>query len=309
MKNFYYFSKSKLQFIEIKNYKAKLAVYFTLSVVVFSAIIFGGYFIVTSIANSQKTFRTMRNENKILKDNLDKMASRYERLNNELDSLDKANSSLRTVANLQPLSNDELNLGIGGGSFNNVLDFFKSPSEEKLNSLSNYVDLVSRKVAFEKAQYVEISNQLKTNQALYACIPAIKPCEGDISDGFGMRFHPILHIEAMHEGIDFVTNIGSSVHATGNGTVEFVGERGGFGLAVMIDHGFGYETVYAHLSQAEVHEGQKVFRGQEIAKSGNSGLSTGPHLHYEVHHNGVILNPADFFFGNLGFFELAKNNE
>jgi murein DD-endopeptidase MepM/ murein hydrolase activator NlpD len=308
MKKLYYFSKAKLQFVEIKNYKAKLAIYFTLSVVIFSTIIFGGYFIISTIINSQKNLRTLRSENRILKENLDKIASNYQLLDNQLDSLYKANNNLRAAANLQPVSQDELKLGIGGGSFNNVMDFFKSPSEEKLNSLLNFVDLVSRKVAFEKEQYSEISNQLKLNQKLFLAIPAIKPCDGEIGDGFGMRFHPILHIERMHDGIDFVASEGTPVYATGDGTIEFVGYRGGFGLAVEIDHGFGYETIYAHLSESEVKEGQKVVRGEMIAKIGDTGLSTGSHLHYEVHHDGVILNPADFFFGNLGFFELTHKN-
>ncbi|MHB1687524.1 MAG: M23 family metallopeptidase [Ignavibacteriaceae bacterium] len=308
MKRLYYFSKAKLQFVEIKNYKAKLAVYFTLSVIVFSTIIFGGYFIINSILNSQKNIRALRSENKILKENLDKIASNYQLLNSQLDSLDKANNNLRAAVNLQPISQDELDLGIGGGSFNNVMDFFKSPSEEKLTSLLNFVDAVSRKVSFEKEQYSEISNQLILNQKLYAAIPAIKPCDGDIGDGFGMRYHPILHIERMHEGIDFVANEGTPVYATGDGTIDFVGYRGGFGLAVEIDHGFGYETVYAHLSEADVKEGQKVSRGEMIAKIGDSGLSTGPHLHYEVHHDGVKLNPAEFFFGDIGFFELTHKN-
>ncbi|MHB8853991.1 MAG: M23 family metallopeptidase [Ignavibacteriaceae bacterium] len=308
MKKLYYFSKAKLQFVEIKNYKAKLAIYFTLSVVIFSTIIFGGYFIISTIINSQKNLRSLRSENRILKENLDKIASNYQLLDNQLDSLYKANNNLRAAANLQPVSQDELKLGIGGGSFNNVMDFFKSPSEEKLNSLLNFVDLVSRKVAFEKEQYSEISNQLKLNQKLFLAIPAIKPCDGEIGDGFGMRFHPILHIERMHDGIDFVASEGTPVYATGDGTIEFVGYRGGFGLAVEIDHGFGYETIYAHLSESDVKEGQKVVRGEMIAKIGDTGLSTGSHLHYEVHHDGVILNPADFFFGNLGFFELTHKN-
>ena len=155
---------------------------------------------------------------------------------------------------------------------------------------------------------MEISNKLKENQKLYAAIPAIKPCNGTISDGFGMRLHPILHIRRMHEGIDFIADEGTSVYATGNGVVDFVGYRGGFGLAVEIDHGFGYRTIYAHLSKTVVKEGQKVNRGQEIAKTGDSGLSTGPHLHYEVHHDGVALNPDQFFFGDLGFFELTSKN-
>ena len=120
--------------------------------------------------------------------------------------------------------------------------------------------------------------------------------------------HPILHILRMHEGIDFEAEVGTPVYATGNGVISFVGHRGGYGLAVEINHGFGYVTVYAHLSKTEVKEGQRVKRGQEIAKTGDTGLSTGPHLHYEVRHNGIALNPNQFFFGDLGFFELTSKN-
>jgi murein DD-endopeptidase MepM/ murein hydrolase activator NlpD len=112
----------------------------------------------------------------------------------------------------------------------------------------------------------------------------------------------------MHEGIDFSTDIGTPVYATGDGVVDFSGFKEGFGLMVEIDHGFGYITIYGHLSSSLVNVGQKVTRGKEIALSGNSGLSTGPHLHYEIHHDGEALNPDGFFFGNLGFLELTSKN-
>ena len=109
----------------------------------------------------------------------------------------------------------------------------------------------------------------------------------------------------MHDGIDIIADVGTPVYSSGNGRVIFVGHKGGYGLAVEINHGFGYHTIYAHLSKVLVREGQKVLRGSLIAKTGDSGLSTGPHLHYEVEHDGVKENPAGFFFDNLGFFELT----
>ncbi len=308
MKKLYYFSKAKLQFIEVKNYKSKLAVYFTVAVVVFTSLIVGGYLLIGSLTGNGKDMWSLEEENKTLKENLDNMMSKFKHVNTQLDSLSKSNNQLRLAADLHPLSQDEYQVGIGGGSFDNSVDFLRNPTELKLKKVLSYVDEVSRKIAFEKEQYREISNKLKENQKLYKAIPAIKPCPGEISDGFGMRMHPILHIRRMHDGIDIVADVGTPVHATGNGVVEFVGHRGGYGLAVEIDHGFGYTTVYAHLSKALVKEHQKVKRGQIIAKTGDTGLSTGPHLHYEVHHNGVALNPANFFFGNFGLFELASKN-
>ena len=137
----------------------------------------------------------------------------------------------------------------------------------------------------------------KTNQRLFRHIPAIEPIRGGIiSDGFGMRFHPILRMMLMHEGIDIEAPVGTPVHVTGNGVVTYVGRRGGYGNVVEVDNGFGYSTLYAHLSHFLVKEGQKVKRGEVIALSGDTGLSTGPHLHYGVMKDGVFVNPADYFF-------------
>jgi len=118
--------------------------------------------------------------------------------------------------------------------------------------------------------------------------------------------HPILKIRRMHTGIDILSNLRTPVHVTGDGKIQSVGYRGGYGLTVQVDHGFGYSTLYAHLSKVLVKKGQKVKRGDIIAKTGNSGLSTGPHLHYEVRHNGKALNPSGFFFDDINFF-VTKN--
>jgi murein DD-endopeptidase MepM/ murein hydrolase activator NlpD len=308
MKKLYYFSKSKLQFIEIKNYKAKLSLYFILSVIICSSIILGVTYFIGSIANSSKNLISLKAENRELRDNLDKTMKQFTSLNKELDNLGKVNNELRIAANLQPISSEENMVGIGGGSFDNNLDFVSNPSEEKLAKVLSYVDEVARKINFEKSQYIDISKKLKENQKLYSAIPAIRPCTGTINDGFGVRMHPILHIKQMHEGLDFTTDVGTPVFATGDGVIDFVGNKEGFGLMVEIDHGFGYVTIYGHLSRTLVKEGQKITRGKEIALSGNSGLSTGPHVHYEVHHDGVALNPDGFFFGNLGFMELTSKN-
>jgi len=270
--------------------------------------LFGTFYVVNLVANSSKSYGALKAENEELRSKLDNMIADYKNINEQLDNLTKSSNSLRLAVNLKPISVDETEVGIGGGSFNNAMDFFTNPDEEKLKSALSFVDEISRKIDYEKNQYLEISNKFKDNQKLYADIPAIMPCNGAIGDGFGMRMHPILHIERMHDGLDFIVNEGSPVFVTGDGVVDFTGVKEGFGNVVEVNHGFGYTTVYAHLSRIIVKEGQKVKRGQEIALSGNTGLSTGPHLHYEVHHDGVALDPQQFFFGNLGFIELTKRN-
>ena len=296
MKKLYFFSKTKLQFIEIRNYKAKLVSYFTLAVLTFSAFIFGSFFFINSIANPSNSLIALRSENEMLRKKVLTISNNYELLNRQVDSLSRYDHELRLAANLEPISDEEKKLGIGGGSFDNSLDFLNDESSFKLKKALSFIDEVSRKIEFEKSQYDEIGNKLSENKKLFAAIPAIKPCAGTVGlHGFGMRLHPILGIKRMHDGIDILADRGTPVHATGNGKIDFVGYKGGYGLCIEIDHGFGYRSVYAHLSKALVKRGEHVKRGDLIGKTGSSGLATGPHLHYEVHHNGVYENPSRFF--------------
>ena len=295
---------SLFRFFRINRYYSNNPRTILIILVVFSTFL-SGYTLYSVLGSSNNNIQSLRSENKSLKKELKSIIAKYQNMSVKIDSLAKTNNDLRLAVNLHPLSEDELKVGVGGGYFDNTIDFLSNDAEDELAKATSFVDEISRKIAFEKAQFLEISKQLRENRKLSLCIPAIKPCMGPISDGFGMRMHPILHIRRMHEGIDIIADVGSPVYATGNGKVAFIGHRGGYGLTVELDHGFGYRTIYAHLSKVLVKEGQKVTRGTQIAKTGDSGLSTGPHLHYEVEHNGVKENPAGFFFDNVGFFELT----
>jgi hypothetical protein len=292
----------------VKNFRSKLTLFsgFVIFFIVLCTI--GGYFIVNSALHSGNSYSRLHNENVLLKEKLDEIANQYTRLNNELDSLVKVNGDLRVAANLPPVSGDVMKVGVGGGYFDNNIDFSNGHIDSRLQKTLALVDGISRKVEFEKSNYLEISNKISENRKLFEALPAIKPCNGTVDENsYGMRMHPILRIMKMHEGIDIVTDIGTSIFATGKGIVEFVGVKAGYGLCIEINHGFGYTTMYGHLSSVEVRIGQMVERGTEIGKSGNSGLSSGPHLHYEVSHNGVKLNPVEFFFDDMSFF--ASNNK
>ena len=308
MKKLFYFSSSKLQYIEVKNFKKKIFLYFTVTLLVLMATIYGTLTFISEVTGSGKSVSALKKENNYLQNKLQETVSVYKDLDLELDSLKTLNNTLRIASNLPPISNEERKVGVGGGYFDNNVDFLKDNIGSSLKDALSYIDEVKRKVEFEKSEYVKISDKLKENKKLFACIPAIKPCSGDLGDGFGMRRHPILNINIMHEGVDIITDVGTPIYAAGNGSVDFVGTRGGYGLCVEINHGFGYKTVYGHLSRADVKEGQEVKRGFEIEESGSSGLSTGPHLHYEVEHDGVKLNPENFFFDDLDFFAVASKN-
>lgn len=302
MKKLYFFSKEKLQFVEIQNYKPKLFVYFSLAVITFSSLLFGGYFYLLTLTGNANTVSALKSENKLLSNKLTEIMNKYGAINNQIDSLAKYDYQLRLVSNLTPISDEERLLGVGGGSFDNSVDYLSDKAGTQLKDALSFVDKLTRKVEFEKSNFYKISEKLKENKKLYASIPAIKPAAGIALNDFGMRLHPILKIRRMHAGIDILSNMRTPVHVTGDGKVQSVGYRGGYGLTVQIDHGFGYSTLYAHLSKVLVKKGQRLKRGDLIAKTGNSGLSTGPHLHYEVRHNGKALNPRGFFFDDINYF-------
>jgi murein DD-endopeptidase MepM/ murein hydrolase activator NlpD len=308
MKKLFYFSKSSLQYVEIRKFKSKLAIFFSFLFLVVVASGFGGFIILSSVFNHGKLSNQMGNGNNILQEKLDGIVHNYLKINNELDSLVLVNNDLRIAANLPPVSDEEKRVGVGGGYFDNNIDFSKDLNSRLKTALIN-VEEISRKVEFEKTKYAEISNKMIENKQLFESIPAIKPCEGTLSEhGFGMRVHPVLNILRMHEGIDIIAEVGTSVRATGKGRVDFIGMKGGYGLCVEINHGFGYTTLYGHLSSANVQLGQTVSRGTVIARTGNSGLSSGPHLHYEVTHDGIKLDPVGFFFDDLNIFALNHKN-
>jgi murein DD-endopeptidase MepM/ murein hydrolase activator NlpD len=299
MKKLYYFSEKHTKFVEIKNLKSKLVILSPVLIIFLALMIFGA---------SRFFIPSYQDEHTDLKHKVNEILTLYKNLNTELDSLSSKNNSLRLAVNLSPLSKDEMMVGIGGGSFDNSIDFLSGNADIKLSEASSFCDEVSRKISFEKDQYNEIVNQLKLNQKLSMSLPAIKPCGGDLSDRFGMRMHPILHRIRMHEGIDIVANPGTPVHSTGDGVVEFTGRNGGYGLSVIVNHGFGYRTIYAHLSKIIAKKGTKILRGDIIAFTGNTGLSTGPHLHYEVEHDGKKLNPENFFFKKFDYFASTGKN-
>lgn len=303
MKKIFYFSKPSLKYVEIKHFKLKLFTVLFITALLFAIAFIVFYYFIDLGTNVNTTIYSLKRENKELKKEIKRIVTSYKDIVTEIDSISKFNKELRITANLQPISDEERLTGIGG-SEEYLLSGLNNKDIETKKMLS-YVDDMIKFVHFEKNQAKEIANKITLNRELYSCIPAIKPTVGNYSiDGFGMRIHPILGIRKFHSGLDINCDYGTPVRAPGKGKVVSVERQSGFGLVVEIDHGFGYLTVYAHLSNSLVKKGDLVTRGQVIAKSGNSGLSSGPHLHYEVHHDGIALNPIDFFFDEFTFLDL-----
>ena len=191
----------------------------------------------------------------------------------------------RTVLDAEPISEDEFQMGVGGAA-DGAFARFSSPTADLLEETSEAFDRLERQLALQSESYDELRDLAAERDAVIRQQPAILPLKNArLTSGFGMRRHPVLRVTRLHAGVDFPTPVGTPLYAAGDGRVSFVGTRGGYGNVIEVEHPLaGKLTRYAHLSRTAdgVREGTTVRRGQTIAYSGNTGLSTSPHLHYEV---------------------------
>ncbi len=300
MRKIYYYSKRDLKYKEIGRGVLSLAM---VALMVLSSLLtmFSGYLGLDVFGLRSMRAESIARENSVLKAQLASLNRRMDSFQLVMKNLAKSDDQLRTSVNLPTIPPDVRMVSVGGVAEN--ADYGVSGDANRLISkAAKSLEVLSREATLQQDSYTDILRKYNQNQQLFAHIPAIDPIRGGIiTDGFGMRFHPILHMRLMHDGIDLVADVGTNVHATGDGVVTYVGPRGGYGNVVEIDHGFGYSTLYGHLEKALVREGQKVKRGQVIALSGDTGLSTGPHLHYEVIKNGIHVNPAAYFFNGRDY--------
>ena len=221
------------------------------------------------------------------------MLDRITQLENELKLIEEKDSELRTYATLAPLSDDVKAQGVGGSEVDANKNAFDNSS---IMFLKEKVDSLAFAVNIQKDSFNTIFNKIKSNEKMYRHIPSISPVKGYIGSKYGYRTDPIDGKRRMHSGLDFPVNLNTDVVATGDGVVTKAQYDSGWGRYIKIDHGYGYETVYAHLWKINVKKGQKVKRGDKIGKSGNSGRAAGFHLHYEVHKNNKTVDPLNYFF-------------
>ncbi len=177
-------------------------------------------------------------------------------------------------------------------------------NNELVKQMSNQVNNLKEKIAFQTESYNDIVNMIKNKQLLLAAIPSIQPVSNKdlsrIASGFGYRIDPIYKIPKFHAGIDFAAPLGTPIYATADGVVtEADFNTGGYGNHVVINHGYGYQTLYGHMLKTKATIGAKVKRGEVIGYVGSTGKSTGPHLHYEIKHYGYAVDPIYYFYNDL----------
>jgi murein DD-endopeptidase MepM/ murein hydrolase activator NlpD len=176
--------------------------------------------------------------------------------------------------------------------------------DELIEGIRGQLNKLSYRTAYQVKSFEEINNMVKNKAKLLDATPSIQPVSNRnlsrVASGFGYRIDPIYKDRRLHAGLDFTAPQGTPIYATADGVVRDAGfNTGGYGNRVMINHGFGYQTIYAHMYRIKARVGDKVKRGEVIGYVGNTGKSTGPHCHYEVHRNGVPVDPIYYFYNDL----------
>lgn len=284
--------------LSLKKRVLRILTYFSASL-----ILAVGYYMVFSFVSDTPEVKELKRENK-------RIFIQYELLNKRFDQVEQVlsdiqhrdNNIYRTIFAAQPIDESIRTAGYGGA--NRYEELEKMDNAKIVAETAKRLDVISKRIYVQTKSFDEVVELAKNKEDMLASIPAIQPVSNlnlsRIASGYGVRIHPFYKVPKMHYGIDFTAPRGTEVYSTGKGTViEARYSTGGYGKMVVVDHGFGYKTLYAHLNEINVRIGQKVRRGEVVGLVGSTGMSVAPHLHYEVHKNNEPIDPVNFFFNDL----------
>ncbi len=261
-----------------------------------------GYLTVVSLNKEYNHLKliNLQLENQLLTQKLTGVEQKISGLTQRISGLMDENQVFRRIAGLDLLDNEVREVGVGGAYIGNYDELFElnSSAARQLYQQQDQVDALLRKSDLIKQSLDEAITSMQSSADKWSHHPSIMPTKGYISSFFGRREHPIYHNSQYHNAIDISTRMGEPIVVPADGRVVMSKHQVGYGLTVVVDHGYGIVTKYAHLSKSNVRVGQEVKRGDLIAFVGQSGITTGPNLHYEVVVNGVPQNPLDFILDN-----------
>lgn len=255
-------------------------------------------------------------QTKRLKRQNEQLLSQYKLMNKDFEKVTKVLEDIqnrddniyRVIFEAEPIPSSVRMAGFGGANRYSKLE--DMDNSELIISTTRKLDILSKQVFVQAKSYDEVAKMALNKEKMIASMPSIMPVSNKdlkrTASGWGMRIHPIYKIPRFHYGMDFTAATGTDVFATGIGVIKFASRETGYGNTVIIDHGFGFETLYGHMSKINVKVGQKVNRGDVIGLVGSTGTSTAPHLHYEVSKNGVKVNPQNYYFQDLTPLEYEK---
>jgi murein DD-endopeptidase MepM/ murein hydrolase activator NlpD len=300
----FYYDAEKLAFKQIVTKNSTKIAYAMLFLL--ASTLFG--FLSFFILNMTHFFETPKS--KLQARELEIMKLNYNLLNRKIAIMEEGlaaleerdNSIYRVYFNTTPISNEIRRAGLGG--INRYKDLEDFNNSDLIIGSSKKVDEILKALAIQSVSLDEITKLAKQKALLLKSIPAIQPIKNEelkqMASGFGYRSDPFTKIRKFHKGMDFSAKSGTPIYATGDGIVKKADATvSGFGNHIEINHGYGYLTLYAHLSKYKVKAGQKVKRGDIIGYVGSTGRSEAPHLHYEVHKNGKVVNPLNFYYGSI----------
>jgi murein DD-endopeptidase MepM/ murein hydrolase activator NlpD len=247
---------------------------------------------------------------KALRREIDQLTIQYEMMNRDMDNVEKVISHLeqtddnlyRTIFEAEPIPATLREGGIGGVNRYKELEGYDN--SRIIVETAKRLDKIRKEIYVQSKSFDNLIILAKKKEEILACFPAIMPISNNdltrTASGFGLRIHPYYKITKFHYGMDFTAPQGTEVYVTADGVVErTIQDKRGYGNHIIIDHGYGYKTVYAHLDRFNVRRGQKIKRGDIIGFVGNTGLSLAPHLHYEVHLNNIAVDPSNYYFNDL----------
>ena len=317
LNNYYYYDEQNCEFVPVE-YNSLERVVYTACVWILCGVVLAGIGIsILSFSVGTPAEIALKAENQELINQLEQTKTTIKDLDQQVDQLAEVDNEMyRSVLGMDKIPYDERQAGAGGADVYSEFDVYSQETSEILKWTAENLESLERSINIQKLSFKEIKNHYNKNQEKMKHIPAIKPTKGILLSGFGMRYHPILQYRRQHEGLDFRANVGNEIYATGDGVVKFAGLKGTFGRLIIIDHDYGYESYYAHLSSYAkgIKPGTKVKRGDLIGFSGQSGRVEGPHLHYEVHLDNKPVDPLNYLFADttpeeyMMYKEIVENN-
>lgn len=264
------------------------------------SIIFGFFIAYRIDSPKEKRLRAELNE---VENELQEWQGRMDRIDRITEDIKKRDEELyRSALGAKEFPNELRMMGVGGSDKYKHLE--EKSNKELLITTAQKLDQLESKLHAQSISFKELVKLTKEREVRLASLPAIQPVRNSdlkrVASGYGWRIDPIYKTTKMHWGLDFTADVGTEIYATGDGIVEVVNQNDwGYGKEIVLNHGFGYKTRYAHLSKFMVKKGQKIKRGEIIGLLGNTGKSTGPHLHYEVEKDGQKVNPIGYFHSDL----------
>ncbi|WP_310380086.1 M23 family metallopeptidase [Flavobacterium sp.] len=253
-------------------------------------------------------------KNRLQAREIENLRLRYAVLNKKMDQVNEVietieerdNNIYRVYFNTSTIPEEQRKSGFKG--LNRYTELEGYDNSQLVINTTKRVDVLRKELAIQSKSLDEILKLAKEKDKLLAAIPAIQPVKNEnlkrMVSGFGYRTDPFTKVRKMHQGMDFTSKTGTPIYATGDGVVARAdNSASGYGNHIVIRHGYGYETLYGHLSKYKCKAGQRIKRGDVIGYVGSTGRSEGPHLHYEVHKNGKPVNPLNFYYGNISAVE------